>query len=219
MKILTALQKNFLNYFFNSYLGKNFFLTGGTALAAFYLKHRLSEDLDIFTIEQEVSFDSVNAEMRKLISKQGFIMQHKVASPTFLQYIFMKNDKPLKVDIVKDVPIHFGKIKTIGKVRLDSIENIAVNKLLALFGRADAKDFLDLYFLIKVHKKFLQDELFEKAHKKDKGLHEFYFAEMLSRVTDLTKYPKMLKEFNKQDFVNFFQSWSDRLYKKIKPTR
>jgi len=28
---------------------KNFFLTGGTALAVFYLHHRLSDDLDLFT--------------------------------------------------------------------------------------------------------------------------------------------------------------------------
>ena len=28
---------------------KNFFLTGGTALSVFYLHHRLSDDLDLFT--------------------------------------------------------------------------------------------------------------------------------------------------------------------------
>ena len=33
---------------------KRFYLTGGTALAEFYLKHRLSEDIDLFTPEQEV---------------------------------------------------------------------------------------------------------------------------------------------------------------------
>ena len=217
MNILTSRQRNFLNYFFESYLGKIFFLTGGTALAAFYLKHRLSEDLDIFTVEQEINFDSVNAEMRKIIKKRGFKTQHEVISPTYLQYILTSNNQPLKIDFVKDVPIHFGKIKIVDKIRLDSIENIAVNKLLALFGRADAKDFFDLYFLIKVDRKFSQDELFEKACKKDKGLHEFYLAEMLSRVTELKKYPKMIRSFDKQGFVKFFQSWSNNLYKKIKP--
>lgn len=54
--------------------------------------------------------------------------------------------------MVKDTPIHFGKIKKIDNFRIDSLENIAVGKLLALFGRADAKDFLDVYFLLKAKK-------------------------------------------------------------------
>lgn len=32
-------------------LGDNFFLTGGTALAVFYLHHRRSNDLDFFTLK------------------------------------------------------------------------------------------------------------------------------------------------------------------------
>lgn len=36
----------------NAWLQKTFYLTGGTALAGFYLQHRYSEDLDFFS-EQE----------------------------------------------------------------------------------------------------------------------------------------------------------------------
>ena len=31
---------------------QHFFLTGGTALAVFYLHHRMSNDLDLFTLSQ-----------------------------------------------------------------------------------------------------------------------------------------------------------------------
>lgn len=48
---LTPLQKPFLRRFFQLEVGRSFFLTGGTALAAFYLHHRLSEDLDLFTLD------------------------------------------------------------------------------------------------------------------------------------------------------------------------
>ena len=37
------------------YFTKKFYLAGGTALAEFYLQHRLSEDLDFFTEKQEVN--------------------------------------------------------------------------------------------------------------------------------------------------------------------
>lgn len=45
---LTPLQRRFLDAFSKTELTKDFFLTGGTALAHFYLQHRLSEDLDFF---------------------------------------------------------------------------------------------------------------------------------------------------------------------------
>jgi predicted nucleotidyltransferase component of viral defense system len=48
---LTPLQLDFLHQFFASSVGADFFLTGGTALAAFYLQHRHSDDLDLFTLE------------------------------------------------------------------------------------------------------------------------------------------------------------------------
>jgi hypothetical protein len=49
LNILTPLQRRFLDAFSKTELTKDFFLTGGTALAHFYLQHRLSEDLDFFT--------------------------------------------------------------------------------------------------------------------------------------------------------------------------
>ena len=50
-KWLTPLQANFLTRFFATDTGQLFFLTGGTALAAYYLHHRLSVDLDLFTLD------------------------------------------------------------------------------------------------------------------------------------------------------------------------
>lgn len=49
-EILTPLHKRVLDALFaeEAFAGA-FYLTGGTALAAFYLKHRHSDDLDFFT--------------------------------------------------------------------------------------------------------------------------------------------------------------------------
>jgi predicted nucleotidyltransferase component of viral defense system len=48
-EILTTQQNKFIEFFKNEQaLNKYFYLTGGTALAAFYLNHRKSEDLDFF---------------------------------------------------------------------------------------------------------------------------------------------------------------------------
>jgi len=66
MTILTSLQKSFLFEFFDTPPGKDFFLSGGTALSEFYLKHRLSQDIDLFTTNQEIDFEQVSVEVRKI---------------------------------------------------------------------------------------------------------------------------------------------------------
>jgi len=50
--ILTSQQKIFLQEFAKTELSDIFRLTGGTALSAFYLEHRFSDDLDFFSIEK-----------------------------------------------------------------------------------------------------------------------------------------------------------------------
>lgn len=204
--------------FFSSPLGDKFFLGGGTALAEFYLQHRVSQDLDLFTLDQDLDFDFVSAEINKIARSLNFKTKHRVSSATFLQYIFQSKKKSLKIDVVKDVPIHFGKAKKIKGIWVGSLENIAVNKLLAIFGRTDAKDFIDLYFLLK-KKKLSFEELFKKAKKKDLGLNEFYFANMLAEVEKLKHFPKTLKPFDKNDLVDFYLKLSEKMLKEIKPRK
>lgn len=217
MEILTLLQKKFLSQFFKSYLGQKFYLTGGTALTAFYLKHRKSEDLDLFTNDQNLSFDAVAAEVNKIAQTLKLKIDHQVSTPSFLQYIFKHQNSTLKVDLVKDVPLHFGKITKTPLASIDSLENIAVGKLLAAFGRADPKDFIDLYFLFKKRGIFFA-EIFKLAQKKDLGLNEFYLAGMFSRVQEIKFFPKTFLPLDKKELINFFLELSRELFQKIKPS-
>lgn len=214
--ILTPLQKQFLEAFFRTYLAEHFFLTGGTALAEYYLSHRLSEDLDLFTIDQSIDFAHVSTAINKLVIDLHLRIERQVSSPAFLQYILLRKTETLKVDVVKDVPIYFGKIRKVDSIRVDSLKNVSVGKLLAVFGRAAPKDFIDIYFLLK-EKHISFQTMYKLAKKKDLGLHEFYLAEMLSRVQDVKEFPRTIKPFDKKDLVEFFLNLSQTLYKKIKP--
>ena len=49
MAILTPFQQQLLRAIGQTQIAENFYLTGGTALAAHFLQHRLSEDLDFFS--------------------------------------------------------------------------------------------------------------------------------------------------------------------------
>jgi len=52
-RIITNNQRRILTFFPNLPDSQFFYLTGGTALSEFYIGHRLSYDLDLFTSEKE----------------------------------------------------------------------------------------------------------------------------------------------------------------------
>lgn len=94
-----------------------------------------------------------------------------------------------------------------------------MNKLLAIFGRTDAKDFVDLYFILHSYRKLKFEDLFDKAKKKDIGLSEFYLANMLAEVENLADFPQMLKPLDRKLVQKFFLDLSQKLFQKIKPKK
>jgi predicted nucleotidyltransferase component of viral defense system len=215
--VLTPYQTQILKTFFASSLGKQFFLTGGTALAAFYLAHRQSNDLDFFTLEK---FDSLELErlIAKIAKETSAGIKVKVKTADYYE-IYLENKKEgwiQRLDFIQEQPVVFGERTTVDGVIIDSLENIASNKILTIYGRLEPKDYLDLYFIFK-ETDLDFDNLFEETKKKDTGLHEFYFANMIADVANLTHFPETLKPFDKKELVGFYLELSERMLKKIKP--
>lgn len=217
MSIKYQLQDNFLSSFFSLPFALRFYLTGGTALARFYFQHRESVDLDLFTNEKDIDFNEVNISIIKILESLALAMDKQVATPSFLQYItHNSNGETLKIDVVKDIPVHFGQLKTEQAIQIDSLANIGSNKVLAIFGRTDAKDFVDLFWL--VHEGKLNfDHLFSLAKQKDLGLTEFYLAQAINHVHELREYPKLLKPLDIPAMTSYFTNLADELLRKIRP--
>ena len=71
-QIITPEQDKFLAFAGKSkYLREHFYFTGGTALAAFYLRHRLSEDIDLFIENAEVPLHFVTSFIKKAQKELG----------------------------------------------------------------------------------------------------------------------------------------------------
>ncbi len=70
--LLNKAQQDFLHRFKKSRSGSRFFLSGGTALAEFYLCHRISEDLDFFC-DKEFSLTPIEELDKKLTSAAKII--------------------------------------------------------------------------------------------------------------------------------------------------
>ena len=68
--ILTPKQSQFLELVQKEQgITKRFYFTGGTALSEFYLKHRISHDIDLFTDKEEVNQQAVEAFLKKISPK------------------------------------------------------------------------------------------------------------------------------------------------------
>ena len=69
--VLTEKQKLLLNLLFeNKNIKEYFYLSGGTALAEYYLHHRYSEDLDFFS-EEEIDPMSIQVILKSISEKAG----------------------------------------------------------------------------------------------------------------------------------------------------
>lgn len=215
--ILYPHQITLLTLFFSSPLGKQFFFTGGTALAAFYLAHRESQDLDFFSLQP---FDTLalRTTMQEIANKTGSNISMNIQSQTFNE-IFLENKKEewtQKIDIVQEQPKHFGELVNIDNIAVDSLVNIATNKILAVFGRLEPKDYIDL-FVIFTQTDLSFDKMFKLAKQKDTGLSEFYFANTISDAGKFKTLPKMKIPFDKDAFVQFYKNLSKKMLLKIKP--
>lgn len=217
MAVNYALQDKFLELFFSGRFGADFYLTGGTALARFYFQHRESVDLDLFSQNQQLDFSAVNLEIERIGRELKLNTTKQVTTNTFLQFIFENTDKStLKVDLVKDIPVHFGAIKHEGKIKIDSLENIGSNKITAIFGRTDHKDFIDLYYILN-ETDFTFDHLVSLAKRKDLGLTDFYLANSIQQIETASQMPILLKPLDLGKYNEFYKKLSYDLFLKIKP--
>lgn len=212
---LTPLQKMFLDRFFRLEVGQSFFLTGGTALAAFYLHHRLSLDLDLFTLDDLALAEG--ARLTPLIAQElgweTILARH---TDYFHRFLFRDREgETLQVDLVQDFGPQFGQRQRFQNVVVDSLENIAANKLTAILGRSESKDFVDLYFILVEGLNF--ETLMEMARQKDTSLVPFYLAGALLQVRHISAIPEIHPPVERETIVQFFMALADRLIEQSKP--
>jgi hypothetical protein len=82
----------------NDDLTRGYYLTGGTALAEFYLHHRLSEDIDFFTRNQ-VFQPRVDAFLRGIRKEAGIVrMVWKQIGGLFTYSLTYGDGEVIKVD-------------------------------------------------------------------------------------------------------------------------
>lgn len=210
--ILTSFQREIIDYVAKEPHLENFYLSGGTALAAFYFQHRLSDDLDFFTftppdtvflhsfinkIKEEAKLNDVNFE--KLYDRNifFFLRDSEQLKIEFSLYPFKQLENPIKKE----------------GIWIDSLKDIAANKLMAMLDRFDPKDFVDLFFLFK---EFDLEHVRKNTEKKfGLKIDPIFLGGEFMKSRRIEALPKMARHLELVELKDFFQDIAKKLSSQI----
>ncbi len=200
--ILTDNQSQVIRLFSaNAELSKQYYLSGGTALSAFYLHHRESDDLDFFSDDPAPLsvLTSFATQIKESLSAASMSYEH-----LYDRHIFTFHTKSLlKVEFTKYPFIRLDTFLEKDGIHIDSLLDISVNKLFALFDRNEPKDFVDLFFILQQIP--LNELVFGVKKKFDMTISPLTLGSELLKVRHLELFPRMKILVTKQELVSFFE--------------
>src|SRR5712691_5667306 len=153
INVLTTTQRRFLQAFFESQHEPDpFYLSGGTALAAYHLGHRYSDDLDFFPRDRSNLEPAAHREqLERALGRSHLSIERSVRRGDHLQY-FLSGDAgahPLvRVEFLFDTPEYFVAPQRRDEAFVDGLVAIGVNKLTVL-GRQEPKDYVDVFEIVR----------------------------------------------------------------------
>lgn len=174
---LSQLQQDFLKAFFQR--EDRFFLTGGAALAGFYLGHRQTHDLDLFTLADAMSggMAAVTGAAREL----GATLEAIQTAPDFRRVLLKRGNEAIVIDLVREYVAQVVNDKPlINGVRVDPPQEILANKLCALLSRSEIRDLVDVRALELAG--YRMEDALAAAAAKDSGLTPAQLAWVLSQI-------------------------------------
>jgi predicted nucleotidyltransferase component of viral defense system len=147
--ILTTPQKKVIAAIATDKHFAHYYLTGGTALAAYHLQHRVSDDLDFFTPE-ETDTTFLHAFAERLKKELGATqVRFQPLHDRRMFFFTLAGNEEFKVEFSRYPFPHLATPLVHDGVNVDSARDIAANKLMTVLDRFEPKDFADLYFLLQ----------------------------------------------------------------------
>ncbi len=209
-------QHIFLSYFYQQSKAKNIFFKGGTALRLIYNSPRFSEDLDFNSTSinykelEELLLDTLSQVEKETIPFK--LKEAKKTTGGFLAVIsFGTDEQPIDIQI----EISLRKEEAKGEVVAISSDfappyniisvtekQLVFEKLRALLFRKKARDFYDLYFIIRSR--------LSLPHKKD------HFQELLKTLKNSNiNFENELKQFLPKSHWLIIRNFKQTLEKEI----
>lgn len=203
-KIITEIQEKFLKLFSKSTLSKQFYFSGGTALSYYYLNHRYSEDLDFFS-EEEFDTVQISVFLKSIKKEIGYLSFDYQQSFNRNIYHLRFKDSVLKVEFTYYPFIQVQKPKKIDGILVDSLTDIATNKLFTISQNARGRDYFDLFYINQKEKISLEKLRKLAKIKFDWHVDPLHLGTQLNRVKEFIDDPILTKKVDKEKVIDFFE--------------
>ena len=211
--ILTPKQVLFLELFNKSPFVHAFYLSGGTALCGFYIPYRYSDDLDFFSIE-EFDAQEILFWLKSVKNQLGFTALD-IQTSFNRNLIFLEfNDEILKTEFTY-YPFTTKHSEMYKKIRIDSIEDIALNKLFTIYQNPRLRDYMDLYMIMQKEKYSFSQLSRDARIKFDWHIDPVQLGSRLLQVKVRKDVPSAIDHFDFEGMEKFYLGIARELGSKI----
>lgn len=211
--ILTKRQLTFLELFSKSALKDTFYLSGGTALCGFYIPYRYSEDLDFFSKEEFNSQDIIiwMKSVQGALDFRSFDLQTSFnRNLIFLEFA----EETLKTEFTY-YPFSSKAMEKYLDVQIDSLEDIALNKLFTIYQNPRLRDYIDLYMIIQEKQFDFAKLRIDAKIKFDWNIDPIQLGSQLLKVKERKDIPRLIESFDYKKMEKFYEDIASTLGKEV----
>lgn len=181
-------------------------LSGGAALSGVHLRHRLSNDLDLFC-DSHRSVRETLAAATGIAAEVGGSFQIVRDGGTFIRGMLTIYGTSLDLDIAHEPSVPLAERDEVEGIIVDSLDDMRANKITCLLSRSEPRDLVDLYFLDRFD--YPPEADLAAALSKDAGVDPGILSHLL-RMFPTSPLPRMLLEFEEATLKAFRDDLSRR---------
>lgn len=174
--MLSALQERVAVVLAELPEAEGFALAGGGALIVLGAVDRETHDLDFFA-EDAGAVDRLLPALESALAAANLAVERRQVAHGFARVLVIAGDDHTEIDLCVDYRLMPAEPCPVGPAL--SLEELAANKLLALFSRAEARDFVDFAAL---EPRYGLEHLCRLAAEKDAGFDRAVLSETLDRL-------------------------------------
>lgn len=204
---LAPLQVHLARVFFGLKASAGYVVAGGAALVASGLITRPTQDLDLFASGAHASVDNAKSSLLRALERRGHSVVVIHDSATFVRLVVSDQSEEVLVDLAIDSPPSSPPTVTLLGPTLAPLE-LAGRKLLAMLGRAEARDFADVYVLAQ---RFGREALLSQATQMDAGFDRQLLAQMMGTIGRFDDDEIPLVRESVVRLREFFANWAEEI--------
>lgn len=185
---------------------RGFALAGGAAIISRGIVDRTTADLDLFGATGPDVQQLADA-LTTVLRSEGLVVVPIIDQPGFVRLAVDRGPESTTIDLGTDARVHPAEDTVRGQVL--SVDELAADKLLAVFGRAQARDFIDAMALAE--RVGGLDEMCRLAAQKDGGFNKAVLVEMVESFDRLPADEFELSEQGYAELRQAVQAWLAQL--------